>query len=241
MQISFAPTRPEGAYALALPVAAGAALDGLPGVEAAAGRLVSEAARAARFDGEAAKVAELFVPSGEGVRRLVLLGLGKASDAADQTALQRAGAALAAKLLTSGEARLVLDLRGAAWSGADAGELAFGVGQRAWRHAAYGTKLPASQRPSLKEVLIVGAADDAAQAWERLQAVADGMAFTRDLVTEPANIIFPVSFAERCRELEALGVEVQILDEEAMRELGMGALLGVSQGSAQPPRLVAMR
>ncbi|CAA9521051.1 MAG: Cytosol aminopeptidase PepA [uncultured Sphingomonadaceae bacterium] len=239
MQISFASTRPEGAHALALVVAAGASLDGLTGLDAGAARLVAEAAKAARFDGEATKVVELFVAEGEGVRRLLLLGLGK--DPAEPGELQRAGAALAAKLQTSGEARAVLDLTGSPLSGPQAAELGFGAVQRAWRHDAYRTKLPAAQRASLNELVIVGAGEGAAEASARLRAVADGMAFTRELVTEPANVIFPVSFAERCRELEAMGVEVEVLDEPAMRELGMGALLAVSQGSAQPPRLVAMR
>ena len=67
----------------------------------------------------------------------------------------------------------------------------------------------------------------------------EGVALTRELVTEPANIIYPESFVERCREaLERLGIEIEVLDETAMRKLGMGALLGVAQGSVAPPRLL---
>jgi leucyl aminopeptidase len=67
------------------------------------------------------------------------------------------------------------------------------------------------------------------------------VSLTRDLVSEPANIIYPESFAERARtELEPLGVKVEILDEAAMRDLGMGALLGVAQGSAREARLLVM-
>ncbi len=67
------------------------------------------------------------------------------------------------------------------------------------------------------------------------------MFFTRDLVSEPANVIYPETLAEQARSLEKVGVEVEVLDERAMRELGMGALLGVAQGSARPPRLVVMQ
>ena len=67
------------------------------------------------------------------------------------------------------------------------------------------------------------------------------MRFTRDLVSEPANIINPETLAEKCLELEALGVEVQILGEEEMYKLGFGALLGVGQGSTKESKLVIMK
>ncbi|WP_395666645.1 leucyl aminopeptidase [Methylocella sp.] len=67
------------------------------------------------------------------------------------------------------------------------------------------------------------------------------MIAARTLVNEPANVLFPEEFANRAKELEKLGVEVEILDEAAMRGLGMGALLGVSQGSSREGRLVIMR
>jgi leucyl aminopeptidase len=67
-----------------------------------------------------------------------------------------------------------------------------------------------------------------------------GVEMARNLVFEPPNRLFPVEFASRCTVLETLGVEVSILDEEAMAELGMGALLGVGQGSRRESRLVVM-
>jgi leucyl aminopeptidase len=75
----------------------------------------------------------------------------------------------------------------------------------------------------------------------RLDAIAGGVARTRTLVTEPANVIYPESFVERAADLAALGIELTVLDEPAMRALGMGALLGVAQGSVRSPRILAMR
>src|SRR3546814_4243983 len=74
-----------------------------------------------------------------------------------------------------------------------------------------------------------------------MESVAQGVFLTRELVTQPANIIYPQSFVERCRHLTELGIEITVLDEDDMRKLGMGALLGVSQGSERPARLLAMR
>ena len=73
------------------------------------------------------------------------------------------------------------------------------------------------------------------------KAVAEGVELARDLVNEPANVLYPEAFAERAAGLKTLGVEVEILDEKEMTKLGMGALLGVGQGSKRDSRLVVMR
>ncbi len=70
--------------------------------------------------------------------------------------------------------------------------------------------------------------------------VADGVIQARNLVNEPANILGPVEFAQEAEKLEKLGVKVEVLGEKEIKKLGMGALLGVAQGSVRPPRLVIM-
>ncbi len=72
-------------------------------------------------------------------------------------------------------------------------------------------------------------------------ALAEGVFVARDLINEPANALGPVEFADRAGELAALGVEVEILEPEALEKLGMGALLGVAQGSVRPARVVVMQ
>ncbi len=74
-----------------------------------------------------------------------------------------------------------------------------------------------------------------------MDALAQGIMFTRELVAEPANILYPESFVARCQPLADLGIEISVLDESDMAALGMGALLGVAQGSARKPRLLALR
>jgi leucyl aminopeptidase len=239
MDIRFADQRPANAHALAVPVAQGGPV--AVGLDAAVAALARDVATAQRFDGELASLVELFVPEDGTIRRLLLLGLGKEPEPVQ---LERAGAALAARLLTSGETRLVIDLGGLA-DGLDraqtAARLAFGASLRAWRHDVYRTKLPDKSRPSLEEIVIVGGGAGAEAAWARLAPVAEGVFLARALVTEPANVIYPESFVERCRFLADRGVAIEVLDEPAMRRLGMGALLGVSQGSARAPRMLVMR
>jgi leucyl aminopeptidase len=71
--------------------------------------------------------------------------------------------------------------------------------------------------------------------------VADGVVWARDLINEPANVLYPGEFARRASGLRKLGVVVEVLDVPAMRKLGMGAILGVGQGSAHEPKVVVMR
>jgi len=241
MNVQFASTRPAGAYALALPVRGDDLLaDRLAGLPDASRTLAARAAESQRFERELGAVAEAFVQEGDGVRRLLLVGLGSSRD--EPALWERVGGALTAKLLTSGETRLVVDLTGLDVSAADAARLAFAAAARSWRYDVYRTKQPKKQKPTLEEIVVVGAADGAEQAWPERQALLDGLAFTRELVTEPANIVYPETFVERCRKrLEPLGVEFEVLDEKKMAELGFGALLGVGQGSVRPPRLLAMR
>ena len=72
-------------------------------------------------------------------------------------------------------------------------------------------------------------------------AVADGVFMTRDLVNEPANVLTTEDFAERIQGLQNHGVEVEILDEAELAELGMGALLSVGQGSSSPSKVAIMK
>lgn len=213
-----------------------AALPGLPPQDA---ELVRLAAKAQRFEGEAGGVSEVMVSRSGAAQRLLLVGIGGATD----EDFERAGAAIAARLLTSGETVAGVDLSGLALrpSAEAVARLATGLKLRSWRYDAYRTKLPEKQKPTLQKVVIGGAPEASASAWGRQEAVVAGVAFTRELVTEPANILYPESFVARCRQLEALGIEIEVLGQAEMEAAGMGALLGVSQGSARQPRLLVMR
>ena len=76
--------------------------------------------------------------------------------------------------------------------------------------------------------------------FEKYIHIYDGIKLAKDLVNEPPNILTPAEFANRCKELEAYGIEVQVLDKVEMKALGMGSLLGVAQGSHNEPKLGIM-
>ena len=201
-----------------------------------------EGASAARFSGKTGQVFESFAERDGRVVRQVLAGAGKA-DADDRgAALEKAGAALAARYLTSGESGIALDVSGSRLSAADVAEVLLGLRLRAWRHDAYRTRLKDEQKRTLTEVVVIGAPDGAEAAWQTEQKLAEGVELTRELVAEPANVIYPESFVERVsKAFEGTGAELVVLGEDEMHRLGMGALLGVSQGSARPARLLAIK
>jgi leucyl aminopeptidase len=241
IHVRFAGSRPATAALIALPVStAGEAAEWAAEAVAAPRAIVDRAIAAARFEGEAGTIASFFISAGGGASQILLVGVGNEASA---ESFEKAGGALTARLLTSGETSLLVDFTALASqiSVEAAARLIFGAVLRGWRHDVYRTKLAAKARPTLTEIVLVNAPEGTEAAWQRLDAVAQGISFTRELVTEPANIIYPESFVERCQPLKALGIEIEFLDEAAMRAAGMGALLGVSQGSPREARLLVMR
>lgn len=239
MKIAFADQRPDGDFALVLPVAGKdrSSLGSLgPAQQSVAGALDRQ-----RFEGDASSAAEQFVDDGGTLRRVLVVGIGAASSP-EETA-EKLGGTTVARLLTSGETRAVIDLTGLNFDADAAARVGLAAALRAWRHDRYRTTLKDKQKPTLQEVVIVGAAGNPSERYaQRWAPVYEGVSLTRELVTEPANIIYPETFVDRVRaSLEGTGVEVEVLDRAAMEKLGMGALLGVAQGSAREARLLVMR
>jgi leucyl aminopeptidase len=238
MQIRFADRRPDGDFALVLPVAG----NDLRVLEALGERQTVEAAiKRQRFEGEAASVAEHFMSDDGAVRRLLLVGTGTGAITPENA--EKLGSSVAARLQTSGETHAVLDLTGLGFDAEAAARVALGASLRSWRYDRYRTKLKDKQKPTLTDFTIVGAGAESEPRWrERWLPIVEGVRLTRELVTEPANIIYPESFVERCREaLADTGLEIEVLGREQMASLGMGALLGVAQGSVREPQLLVLR
>ncbi len=235
IKVRFAATLPEGSHCVAVIVPKDSlAATPVPGDAA----LIRAAAAASRFEGEAGAVSEHHVSHPNGAQRLLLAGVGASSE----EDFEKAGAAISARLLTSGETQVAVDLTGLAIkpSAKAVARLAAGAVLRGWRYDTYRTKLPEKQKPTLAEIIIVGAPEGIEGAWSHQSAVVEGVALARELVTEPANIIYPETFVERCARLKDHGVKIEVLGRDEMAALGMGALLGVAQGSIREPKLLVM-
>jgi leucyl aminopeptidase len=239
MQISFAASRPAGDYALVLPVAGKdrSSLASLGGAQQA----VAAALDRQRFEGDASAVSEQYIDDNGTLRRLVVVGTGTGSP--PHEIAEKLGGTAVARLLTSGEKKVVVDVSGLGLDADAAARVGLAAALRSWRHDRYRTKLKDNQKPTLNEVTVVGGPPTAGKRYEQRWApVHEGVALTRELVTEPANIIYPESFVERVKKsLKGTGVDVEVLDRVAMEKLGMGALLGVAQGSIREARLMILK
>jgi leucyl aminopeptidase len=209
------------------------------------GGALKRAIDASSFDGDSSKLCTLLAPSGLKVSRVVLLGLGNARSM-DPLTLQDAGGNLAAALSGVGEATATVWIDTAKSAAQPehkiAAELAYGAQLRSYRFDRYRTREDRKDKPTLKKIaMMVAQPGQARSAHGPLEKVVAGVFMTRDLVSEPPNVLYPETFAKECRRLSAVGLKVEVLDKRQLKKLGMGALLGVAQGSARDPFVVVMR
>ena len=207
-----------------------------------AGDMLGRIGRSERFTGKSGSALELVAPAGLKASRLVFIGVGK-SEAKPRDLIKLGGVARGKVPSAAREATILCDLPGGPMSPAQVADLALGASLRAYTFERYKTKRKEGEEPPVAAKIALAVADAAAarRAWQVRKAVTDGVVIARDLVNEPANVLYPEEFANRTRELKKVGVEVELLDEKAMRRLGMNALLGVGQGSVRESRVVVMR
>jgi leucyl aminopeptidase len=244
VEISFAVRSPRSKEGLAVLLAAGGAKFGDSAAEVDPGKVVEKAARVAGFTGKALATLDVLAPGGSAYDRILAVGVGEPSTVNPQSWL-KLGGAIQGQVRKSAAVTVCLDAPGFQIGGAEAAAVALGILLRAYRFDRYRTKKDESENgeepKSIAVTIVTAAAAAAKKAYADAQAVATGVTLARDLVNEPANKLGPVEFAASAKELTGLGVQVEVLTEKEMKKLGMGALLGVAQGSARPPRLVVMQ
>jgi leucyl aminopeptidase len=239
MKIEFVPSV-SGAEVLALLVHEGRVFQGKGADhDTAASGALTRAMNAGRFTGGSKST--LVIPGAAGVDAgtIVLTGAGEPGKFDDLALETAAGAAYQAVKL-SGATSLTLD--GSSLSPDQAARAAFGARLAAYRFLKYRTTLKPEKTPSIETIKVATSDVKAAQtAWDRLSPVADAVEFSRDLVSEPANILYPEEFANRVKALEKLGLEVEILGEKELEKLGFRTLLAVGQGSRRDSQVAIMK
>jgi len=193
---------------------------------------IGELRASGEFAGKTAELSVQYLPQGWQAKRLAVVGAGK-RDKFDSAVLRRAVGTAVRALKQKGVKKLAFWLAGgdpeAAVEGAILGN---------FEPDRYKTS---SDAKSLEAFVLVAPDSDRA-AFDRGRILGEAQNFTRDLVNEPANVMTPLLLADRARAMAPeVGLECEILDEARMRQLGMGSLLGVSQGSAEPPALIILR
>jgi leucyl aminopeptidase len=245
MKIRFeSPTLPKSGIFITF-AAEGGKLSGLAAkADAAAGGHVARAIKAAKFEGKRDQMLDILAPAGTQFERIAVFGLG---DPAKLTVreVENLGGTIAGALIgmKAKEATIAADLPSSAKlkAGQVPALVASGVRLRIYSFLKYKSKKPDENAGLSSLTVLTSEAAAAKQTYTDLDAVAAGVHMARDLVNEPANHLYPIEFAARAKTLSKLGVQVEILTPAQMEKLGMGALLGVAQGSAHAPRMVVMR
>jgi leucyl aminopeptidase len=196
---------------------------------------LKKAMKAAKFDGKKDQLLDIVAPPSLPLERVILAGVGEAQKLTERE-MELLGGAICGTLQAAKvkEATVAID-----HEAIDPAAVASGLLLRNYAFGHYKSK----KENGLLEAVTVMCADPA-QARRKgaaAEAVAQGVHLARDLVNEPANVLFPIEFAARARKLSRDGLAVEVLNRAQMQKLGMGALLGVAQGSAHEPRLVVMR
>lgn len=248
MQVNFStaakPKTDLGAYVVA------ATEDGLlaaaQSADKALGGALARAVKTAGFKAKSGEILEILAPAGLAASRLILAGLGAPKAVSARTA-EEIGAKVATRLMgaADGHVHFAVDLpKGAEVSAADlAAHLVFGLRLKSYRFDNYRTKDVGDKTLYIKKVTVLTPDSARAKAvWGALEAVASGVETARNLTNEPPNVLFPKEFAARIKTLaRGTGLTVEILTVAQMKKLGMGALLGVGQGSAHEPYIAVLQ
>lgn len=223
-------------------------------IDKGSGGQIKAAAKVAGFTGQAKRNIDVLAPEKMPDQRFLVAGVGDPSKMSSNDwvlAGGRAGGLLGGSLGGSGTttATLIVDMPGIDDLADVAADIAMGALLRSYEFDKYKTKKKKDQNgdeaksaEKLSKLTILTAKPEASRkAFVARQAVASGVIIARDLVNEPANTLGPVEFAAECEKLRDLGVEVEILEPEALHELKMGSLLAVAIGSARPARVAVMQ
>jgi leucyl aminopeptidase len=205
------------------------------------GGLVTSLIETGEFTGKTGETAYLHNPGEIKARRLLLVGAGKQTDLTNDILRRMAGAAT--RVLRSKKVRQFAFLRRSQLPLSEAV-------QAAVEGALLGLFEPDKYHTSdktedhIEEMILAtteGDTNELRRAIERGRVIAEATNFARDVINEPSNLMTPRELAHRAEEVaEKYGLAIDVLDEARMKEFGMGALLGVAQGSAEPARLIVL-
>ncbi len=186
-------------------------------------------------------------------RRVVVAGLGKSGDF-DTGAVRRVSGDVARFLRRKGVGEYATIAHGAGIGGLNAAESAQAIAEGTllglykfdtYRSNGNGGDDAGTADREVQSVTIVerdaGTVNDLTAGVSVGTVLAESTMLARDLVNHPANVMTPTKMADMAREVaESVGLELDVMDRDRMREHGMGAFLGVAQGSEEPPKLIVM-
>jgi leucyl aminopeptidase len=219
----------------------GLAFETTRAANALAGGWIDQLFQTGEFSGKIFETALLHRPQGLAAKRLLVIGAGKGDKFTPAELRKVSGAALRLlKPKTVPVIALALDAGAAATEQVAAAVEGAILGD--FEPDQYKTDKKDAKTVETFIVVMPGGDPTLGESVGRAAIIAEAQNFTRGLVNEPANRMTPALLAARACQLAAEeGLECEVLDQDRMRQLGMGALLGVAQGSAEPPALIVLR
>ncbi len=202
----------------------------------------SEVRESGEFEGKLLETLLLHSPKGFKAKRLLLIGGGEQEKFKTSDARKAAGVAVRI-LKSKGVKALAFQVAGPLATESFVEALAEGAILGSFEPNQLKTD-PKKNDKRIDQFTVVAAEDSASlqAALERGKVIGEAQNLTRFLANEPANLLTPARLAEQARLMaESCGLGCEILDEARMRQLGFGALLGVAQGSAEPPALIVLK
>lgn len=196
--------------------------------------IISRAIKIGAFKGESGDKLHIVVPHAHQLERIILLGM--KNDKLAETDWQGFGSGLVAILdcYKLSDADILV----ANASDSELANLAYGAALRNYHFDKYKSAEKLKDKVYIQKICF----EESAKAlFDKYQKTADAVHFARDLVSEPPNVIYPETLAKSAKELEKFGVKVEIFEPKELAKMGMGALLGVAQGSRRDARLVVMQ
>jgi leucyl aminopeptidase len=205
--------------------------------EVAAADQIKELYDSGEFSGKSGEVAILHRPAGLKAKRLVLGGGGK-RDKFNAAELRKLAGATVRSLKAKGIHTITLALG----EGLQSDDYAAAAVEGAVLADLENDRYKTDPKKNEKHVDLFAVLGGSQAGVDRGRILAEAQNFTRDIANEPANVLNPTVLAGHAKKMASeYGLECEVLDQDRMRQLGMGALLGVAQGSAEPPALIVIR
>ncbi|MCL2566919.1 MAG: leucyl aminopeptidase [Alphaproteobacteria bacterium] len=171
-----------------------------------------------------------FVPH----KRLIIVGLGEQAKLNAKTFMRAGGFAAD---LVSKEEKIALAVQADFNMDMAIENIILGIKLKSYAFDKYISKDEDKKSYKIKEIVVLGSEVNL----KNTDSLAAGINFARDLINEPANVLYPKTYIERILELKKIGLEIDILDKKELAKIGMGSLLSVSNGSDKEPYVAVLK
>jgi leucyl aminopeptidase len=197
---------------------------------------ISRTIKNSYFKGEIGEYEIINSPAHTNFIRIVIIGLGQQEDISELQ-FQKAGSSIISAI--GKYCDLELSLYFPDILGKYVANILYGMLLKQWKFEKYKT---GEIKQLLNSINLISKDNiEAKSYYQRYSSILDGVLYARYITAEPSNIMFPKSLADKCMELEKLGIKIEVFDQQQIEKLGMNALLAVAKGSCNKPYVVVMK